>query len=184
MSISRQRKRTGAALTPEEQGQAAAVDLLLRVASGPKFYPHAWREESPALQAEFEPLVQTAIDSPEQLYQQEFLARLRELDQGLVIKLSSLMVQGSSKRGVTYRLEYRDRHALLSHALLLLLSEQMPYGKALCRCKLPSCGRFYLASKNPKGGPANRTYCSPAHRDEHHNSYERKTSASTATKHK
>jgi hypothetical protein len=65
----------------------------------------------------------------------------------------------------------------LAYALRVLLDQGNAYCRALCRCKLPSCQRFYLARKSPKGGPPNRTYCKPEHRDEHHNSAGRKVAA-------
>ena len=69
---------------------------------------------------------------------------------------------------------FKNVASALTFAMLLVMDQRKPYAKALCRCKLPSCRRFYLAQKNPKGGPANRTYCIPAHREEHHNSSGRK----------
>jgi hypothetical protein len=79
---------------------------------------------------------------------------------------------------------FQNVGAALAVGILLVMDPARPFAKALCRCKLPSCGRFYLASKNPKGGPANRTYCKPEHRDEHHNSAERKAAEKAARKHK
>jgi hypothetical protein len=73
-----------------------------------------------------------------------------------------------------YVRHFRDIHAVLSEGLLLLMDEQKTFGRTLCRCRLPSCRKFYLARRNPKGGPANRTYCSPTHRDDYHDSADRK----------
>ncbi len=53
----------------------------------------------------------------------------------------------------------------LNYSILLLLDDSLPYGEALSRCHLSTCGRFYLAARNLRGGPANRTYCRPRHRD-------------------
>jgi hypothetical protein len=69
---------------------------------------------------------------------------------------------------------FKNVASALAFAALLIVDPTRPYRNALCRCKLERCRRFYLAQKNLKGGPANRTYCSPAHRDAHHNSAERK----------
>jgi hypothetical protein len=69
---------------------------------------------------------------------------------------------------------FRNVASALAFAMLLVMDQTKPYANTLCRCKLPRCRSFYLARKNPKGGPANRTYCDPTHRDEHHNSAQRK----------
>ena len=75
--------------------------------------------------------------------------------------------------------------AALALGTLLLIDQGRPYQKALCRCKLPRCERFYLARRNPKGGPANRTYCTSDHRDEHHDSAERRAAIrKAAARHK
>jgi hypothetical protein len=163
-----------------EDGEPETVDALLVVASGPNFCPKAQRDEVLRLQSEFEPLVQMAIDAPEQLYKQEFSPRLRELAQGgLTVRLGAAWLPNGKQRLVYYR-EPRDIHAVLSQGLLLVMDEHKPYGAALCRCRLPSCQRFYLARRNPKGGPANRTYCSPEHRKEHHDSADRKAAHAKA----
>lgn len=71
--------------------------------------------------------------------------------------------------------------SVLAVAMLLVTDPARPFAKSLSRCKW--CQKFYLAKKNPKGGPANRVYCSSAHRDEHHNSAERKA-AQKSRKHR
>ncbi|MDE2137928.1 MAG: hypothetical protein KGJ68_10870 [Gammaproteobacteria bacterium] len=71
---------------------------------------------------------------------------------------------------LSYFHDYPDVESVLTYGLLLLLDSNREYGKSLSRCHLPSCSKFYLAKPNPKGGPANRYYCKPAHRDEAHNS--------------
>jgi hypothetical protein len=71
----------------------------------------------------------------------------------------------------------------IAFAMLLVMDQTKPYVKALSRCKWSECQRFYLAHKNPKGGPPNRTYCNDKHRDAHHNSAERK-SQMTKARHK
>jgi hypothetical protein len=70
--------------------------------------------------------------------------------------------------------QFRTAASALAEALMLVLDPEKPYAKALCRCRYPECRKFYLARKNPKGGPANRTYCSKQHRIDHHDSPERK----------
>lgn len=69
---------------------------------------------------------------------------------------------------------YTNVASALTVAMLLLVDDSEPYSKALCRCKLPRCQNFYLARRNPKGGPANRSYCSPEHRKEYQDSADRK----------
>jgi hypothetical protein len=165
-----------------EEGDNQSVDLLLRVASGPEHCMNAQRDEVLRLQGEFQPLVQMAIDDPAQLHKQEFSRRLQELAQGgLAIRIGSA-IQRSGKSLLMYYRDFRDIHAILSHGVVLLLDDRQLYGKSLCRCRLPRCGRYYLAKRNPKGGPANRSYCMPAHRDEYRDSAIRK--AADARKHK
>ena len=65
--------------------------------------------------------------------------------------------------------------AAMSYAVLLMLDQRQPFGKALCRCRLSRCGQFYLAARSPNGGPANRTYCTPEHRAESHDSAQSRT---------
>jgi hypothetical protein len=54
---------------------------------------------------------------------------------------------------------FRDAESALATGALRLLDPDRPYSKALRRCV--NCKHFYLAKRNPKGGPANRIYCSP-----------------------
>jgi hypothetical protein len=63
-----------------------------------------------------------------------------------------------------YVRDFRTLKSALSYAVMLLLNLNKPFGAALCQCRLSDCGRFYAATKNPKGGPANRNYCSAEHR--------------------
>jgi transcriptional regulator with XRE-family HTH domain len=83
-----------------------------------------------------------------------------------------------------YFRDFEDFEAMLTHAVVLLLDERKTYGAALCRCKLPTCDRFYLACKNPKGGPANRNYCSPGHRAVAHDSRKHRAEMKAARRHK
>ena len=69
---------------------------------------------------------------------------------------------------------FRTARAALAEALVLTLDPDRPYAKKLSRCKYPSCREFYFAEKKRGGGPANRTYCKPAHRLLHNNSSLRK----------
>ena len=72
------------------------------------------------------------------------------------------------------RVDFRSIRALLDHALLLILDRTNPVGRLVCRCKLPRCGVFYIAGRNKRGGGLNLTFCRPEHREEHHNSSDRR----------
>lgn len=80
-------------------------------------------------------------------------------------------------RGFTDRYDraFGTLETALNYAVMLLLNLEKRYGADLCQCQLKRCGRFYLATKNPKGGPANRNYCSPPHRLEASNRKENRT---------
>jgi hypothetical protein len=71
---------------------------------------------------------------------------------------------------ITDTRSFADESRAMDFAVLLLLDRKKPYRKILARCHYGPCQIFYLAQKNPKGGPANRRYCSPEHRNESHNS--------------
>lgn len=45
---------------------------------------------------------------------------------------------------------------------LTLADDAQPFGRALCRCRLKSCGRFFLEQK-PRTGRPQRLYCSREH---------------------
>lgn len=66
------------------------------------------------------------------------------------------------------RVEHQHRYKPVHHdsaiALLwmFLLDPGRPFGNELRQCALPDCGRFFLAQKNPSGGPR-RKYCSTDH---------------------
>lgn len=82
-------------------------------------------------------------------------------------------------------IEFRAFQNIASALALALLIANDParlFAKRVSRCKW--CHKFYLARKNPKGGPANRVYCTPDHREEHHNSSTRKATEKAARKHK
>jgi hypothetical protein len=65
--------------------------------------------------------------------------------------------------------------AALTVATLLVAASGDPYVGRFRRCASPKCcAPFYLAKRNPSGGPANRIYCSPTCREQYHNSAARK----------
>jgi hypothetical protein len=142
------------------------VDTLVRVASGPEHCFNARREDVLRLQPEFEPLVQLAIDDPDELYKREFSARLQELRQGGATCTLGAAITTTGRSVAAWIPDFRDIHAVLTRGVLLLLDPTKQYGSALCRCG--HCARFYLARRNPKGGPANRVYCTPKCRSEAH----------------
>jgi hypothetical protein len=71
---------------------------------------------------------------------------------------------------LAYFRKFRSVGAALAEATMLILDPDKPYARALSRCKYPPCRKFYFSRKNPRGGPANRTYCDPEHRRLHNNS--------------
>jgi hypothetical protein len=73
-----------------------------------------------------------------------------------------------------YFRQFRTDPAALAEAAVLALDPTRPYTGKLCRCKYPDCQKFYFAQKDPRGGPPNRTYCTPEHRRLHNNSAQRK----------
>ena len=75
---------------------------------------------------------------------------------------------------LAYFRQFPSVTSALAEAAVLMQDPGRPYAKALCRCQYPACQKFYFARKNPRGGPANRTYCDPEHRRLHNNSAARK----------
>jgi hypothetical protein len=65
---------------------------------------------------------------------------------------------------VHYRHSPADLDAALGYVLMMLLDSKRPYGRDLCRCKIPECQNFFLAIK-PKTGRPRRDYCCQAHLD-------------------
>lgn len=63
---------------------------------------------------------------------------------------------------VYFRYIPADLEAALAYVLMLLLDSTRPYGRDLCRCKLPDCRRFFLAIKPVIGRPR-RDYCCEGH---------------------
>jgi hypothetical protein len=91
-------------------------------------------------------------------------------------------------RSISYVPLFGNVAAALTFACMLVMDPEKPFWKALCRCRLPRCARFFLSKQNPKGGPPARSYCEPGHGEEHHNSAERaaarKRAETTRRKHK
>jgi hypothetical protein len=120
------------------------------------------------LRAEFRDLLNLAVDDPAALAGR-FLSSvgIRLLSSMKVSRTIGIGIGGLS---LGYRQSFGTVRSALHYAIALILDPKFPYRKAISRCRLQRCGVFYLAKKNPKGGPANRLYCRPAHRDEAHDS--------------
>ena len=163
----------------------ALVDVLLGFANGAEVVMLSKPPERPAtteekrahmpapveLRSRFAELLELAVEDPNRL-REEFFPLGAELIDSLKVK--PVMVFGTHGHSLDYFRELPDLRTALTYAVMLLLDAHKSYGAALCRCRLPSCGRFYLARRKKKGGPANRVYCRPQHRAEHHNSAARK----------
>ncbi len=167
-----------AAPTPEER--AAYKDLLRRLIETPDAIAPGLRDPAgrwhPAFRViRFPKSARSKAGAPAEILPQDFLSYFGHMSASL--ELEPILVARFDGYSFDVFRHFKNVASALAFATLLVLDKRNPYGKSLCRCKLPSCERFYLARKNPKGGPPNRTYCDPDHRDEHHNSAERKASA-------
>jgi hypothetical protein len=93
----------------------------------------------------------------------------------LLIEVKPVLVFGPHGYSIQHFRDFRgDLETLLSYVGMLLLDGTKPYGAALSKCRLASCGRFYLARGKEGGGRANRSYCSFECGETYHNSAERK----------
>jgi hypothetical protein len=90
------------------------------------------------------------------------------------IRVERVVISRPRGYSLAYFRQFRTVGALLAEVATLIADPDKPYARALCRCQYPACRNFYLARKNPKGGPANRIYCEPEHRRLHNNSALRK----------
>jgi hypothetical protein len=129
--------------------------------------------ERAAMQMEFSELLALGAEDRAKL------VRKFNFDVGMAL-LQSLRIDLSIHYGTRgmrlgYLRDFPTLRSALQYAVMLLLDLDLPYGSALCRCQLKRCGVFYLAARNPKGGPANRHYCNPEHRSEAHNLKQNRT---------
>lgn len=54
--------------------------------------------------------------------------------------------------------------SVLSRGLITMLDTRRDYMRRLCHCKLPECGRWFLAETRPgRAGAPNTAYCTPHH---------------------
>lgn len=162
-----------------------AVGLLLAVVNGERYsFPTGRGAEvlqvaeaaaASPLRSEFSKYVKAAMQDPKQLMALFFPQDGRKPGLSLAVdllkkvKLSSTIEFHDKGIRLGYKRVFPNLPTALKYGLLLLLDTSQPYSRALSQCRLTSCGRFYLAKKNPKGGPANRNYCSEEHRSEAHN---------------
>jgi hypothetical protein len=87
-----------------------------------------------------------------------------------VIRVGHRLEPNKTGRGLSLRLHryFRTSKEALDFAEMLLLDSGRSFGENLSRCRLPSCGKFFLARQNRKGGPPNRKFCCADHRREAH----------------
>ncbi len=144
----------------------AAVDLVLRVANGEyaRFHNRELDNQADALQSEYAALVERAFEPSASLADPEFEAVVKRVRESAPLQLEILHTEQG------YRLMHwrvvDDLRFGLDWCVLMLLDVSLPYRQARCRCA--HCKKFYIARRNPKGGPANRIYCSTECRDEAH----------------
>jgi hypothetical protein len=173
--------RSGCTLTDEEVFQAAidyanGVELVL-------FRNERRSQPTYEDREEVVRLLTLIADGDRGAVADECLPMLTRLFSGLRVRVTCSIVIGQGFVLGQSR-DFLNARALLDYAVALTLDAKLPYGAALARCRLPSCGLFYVAKKNPKGGPLNKTYCTPEHRADHHNSAERKAGAKLHARYK
>ena len=86
------------------------------------------------------------------------------------LKVRQVYEIGARGLSLEYFRDFPSVESALGYGVLLLLDPRRPFGAAVCRCRLGRCTKFYQAARRPSGGPANRTYCTPEHRAESHDS--------------
>jgi hypothetical protein len=156
--------------TPDKPATDEAILVAaIAFANGAPLTLHLDKKTLKATNAQRRELVrglESGLDSP--------LGPLVQLVRG--VKLSygaSLSDDGSSLR-LNIQRDFKTVEAVLAMAVVLTMDKKHEFGSKVCRCKLQTCKAFFMAKQNPKGGPPNRTYCSPEHLAEHHNSVERR----------
>jgi hypothetical protein len=98
------------------------------------------------------------LDSPDTLLRR-WVAKDYSGLPDVVIRPTWTAMQGRHLTVVrTYELQPLSWPALLGYLELLLLDKEQGLGAALCRCKLESCGQFFLEKKNARGGRPRRDY--------------------------
>ena len=109
--------------------------------------------------------------------------RTQYLDhRAIPVRLIPVCVNTQHAIRVSFTRRFRGLDRALSFALLLMADDSLPFGSALSQCAYSQCGKLYLARKNPKGGPANRNYCCPEHRQLSHDAKENRGTRAKARK--
>jgi hypothetical protein len=90
------------------------------------------------------------------------------------VSVNRIVVGRPQGYSLAYYRQFNTVGAALAEAAMLIADPYKPYRASLRRCQYPACQKFYFARKNPRGGPANDTYCVPEHRRLHNNSALRK----------
>lgn len=86
---------------------------------------------------------------------------------GLQMRPMMKVVDGKLRLVTHY--SFAIEHSLVSFGELLLADSSRDFGSKLCRCRLKSCGLFFLERRPPTGRPQ-RIYCCDEHLTQGHNS--------------
>lgn len=89
-----------------------------------------------------------------------------------VLRVMPVFTYGIDGVRLQYQRYFPSFKTAIDFSVMLLLDDSLGFGPALCKCQYSQCRKFYLAKRNPKGGPANRNYCCPDHRDLSHDAKE------------
>jgi hypothetical protein len=120
------------------------------------------------MRSEFRELLNLAIDDRAALAARFFMPIGMQLINSMKVKRT--IIFGNHGFSLGYHQSFGNVRSALHYAIALMLDLKLPYRNAISRCRWQHCGIFYLAKKNPRGGPANRFYCCPKHRIEAHDS--------------
>lgn len=171
-------------LFPEPDRQT--VQMVLRIANGKragfKKRGSELEAQARAFQPEFAALIERAFERKATLDDPEFAAIVARVREHVPMRLEVVRTPGAAGPRLGYLRVVEDLRYGFDWALLMLLDSTMPFRKALSRCA--HCKEFYLARRNPKGGPANRIYCSPKCRALAHNAGREIRREEAARKHK
>lgn len=159
------RKKPGGSPTPSAKADGSLIAALLAVGNGEPFHFQNFNVADKSFAARFRETLDEAARSRIKLANRFLPIGIELLT---TMKVKPTIELGSRGFVLGYAQEFPTLESALNYGVMLLLDISKPYGAALSRCGRSTCKRFYLAKRNPKGGPANKHYCSPAHRDEAH----------------
>lgn len=91
-----------------------------------------------------------------------------DLGYGKVALLPYYYLAADGELQAAYRIQVSGL-GMLIYALAVCLDDRFDFGRRLCHCSLPECGRLFLTSPPPGGGRPRRRYCSEDHMDKMHN---------------